>query len=385
MSDFSTTPTPGDSQNNLLAKILRRLNGIASPGDTDAQLLAKILLQFAGGGGGGGSGGGLLLESGAETELTGLAAATTIALTDILYEVADPAGTPASKKVTVNNLFKDGSGVVSVQRDARILSDSFGGNSANWESRVLYDLAGVPSYDWGNRELRDSANVLSIQGGERVLRDTAGSEVLNWNAQRLYEPAGDAVLDWSNPLGVEFPVGIAGDGTLAINTEDRSLILPDGTSSAMSWAGSGAYFQQAIVDSLDVILAVPENRQLFANDGTSNVLDWSNPLGVSFPVGIIDTSLVLTINTENRGLLDSVASEVLNWDNKELYDAGSNTALNWGNRQLLATDGTTIVLDFSTQQPSSGPQTAGALYTATEQVMIQEMYDALLAYGLLAP
>jgi len=35
------------------------------------------------------------------------------------------------------------------------------------------------------------------------------------------------------------------------------------------------------------------------------------------------------------------------------------------------------------QQASSGPQTAGGTYTATEQTMIQEMYDALRAYGLL--
>lgn len=35
------------------------------------------------------------------------------------------------------------------------------------------------------------------------------------------------------------------------------------------------------------------------------------------------------------------------------------------------------------QQASSGAATAGILYTATEQAMIQEMYDALRAYGLL--
>ena len=35
------------------------------------------------------------------------------------------------------------------------------------------------------------------------------------------------------------------------------------------------------------------------------------------------------------------------------------------------------------RQTSSGPQTAGATYTATEQTMIQEMYNALRLYGLL--
>lgn len=70
---------PGDRENNLLAKILRRLNGIASPGDTDAQLLAKILAQFAGGGGGGSS--------------------TFIGLTDVPASFAGAAG----KEVFVNS------------------------------------------------------------------------------------------------------------------------------------------------------------------------------------------------------------------------------------------------------------------------------------------
>ena len=36
------------------------------------------------------------------------------------------------------------------------------------------------------------------------------------------------------------------------------------------------------------------------------------------------------------------------------------------------------------QQASSGPQTAGAVYTATEQTMLQQVYDAMRAYGLLS-
>jgi hypothetical protein len=35
------------------------------------------------------------------------------------------------------------------------------------------------------------------------------------------------------------------------------------------------------------------------------------------------------------------------------------------------------------QQASSGAATAGGTYTATEQAMLQEAYDALRAYGLL--
>jgi len=144
------------------------------------------------------------------------------------------------------------------------------------------------------------------------------------------------------------------------------------------------------------------------------VLNWDNVLGIRV-VNIIDPGLVLSIDPNNRALADSGANNSVDWElrtliksdstvvvdwengigiidaafidqtNRWLIDSGTNISVDWENRQLFASDGTTVVLNFSAQQPSSGAQTAGAVYTATEQTMLQEAYDALLAYGLLAP
>ncbi len=78
------------------------------------------------------------------------------------------------------------------------------------------------------------------------------------------------------------------------------------------------------------------------------------------------------------------------------YMAGS---LKVGDGADIVTVGTTLDIEGDTklngqvgfyglapvaQQASSGPQTAGVAYTAIEQTMIQEMYVALRAYGLLS-
>jgi hypothetical protein len=113
-----------------------------------------------------------------------------------------------------------------------------------------------------------------------------------------------------------------------------------------------------------------------------------------------DASGNLAIDRDNRILKTSAGMTVLNWQSLTLnydgktslgwservaYDTVEQPSIDYGARKLYASDGGTVVLNFTDQQPSSGPQTAGAIYTATEQTMLQEAYDALLAYGLLAP
>jgi hypothetical protein len=68
-------------------------------------------------------------------------------------------------------------------------------------------------------------------------------------------------------------------------------------------------------------------------------------------------------------ITDDVAAYDLHVDGDAFFENGS-----------LGFYGTTPVA----QQASSGAATAGAVYTATEQAMLQEAYDALRAYGLLS-
>jgi hypothetical protein len=119
-------------------------------------------------------------------------------------------------------------------------------------------------------------------------------------------------------------------------------------------------------------------RQLSVAGAGSVSLDWANYIAYAS-----DNSPSVRWNSFTLG--NSNTPVVLDWTLLQLFDTASAKALDWDNRLLKAANGTTTVLDWSTQQPSSGAQTAGAIYTAVEKVMLQEAYDALLAYGLLAP
>jgi hypothetical protein len=66
----------------------------------------------------------------AATKLTGLTAITSVTTDDLLYAVDDPSGTPASKKVTFDNLQKSitvvgGASGVSTQGDVTIPSNKY--------------------------------------------------------------------------------------------------------------------------------------------------------------------------------------------------------------------------------------------------------------------
>ena len=75
----------------------------------------------------------------------------------------------------------------------------------------------------------------------------------------------------------------------------------------------------------------------------------------------------------------------MNFTNHTLHDiTGALVTVDYANSILYDNTGLVPVLNWSTQQPSSGAVSAGGTYTSTEQTMIQEMYDALRVYGLLS-
>lgn len=145
------------------------------------------------------------------------------------------------------------------------------------------------------------------------------------------------------------------------------------------------------------------NRLLFYNDGTTVSVDWANS-------NLIDNSAQISMNYQTRRLFDSGGSRAvdysnrllidsavitsLDFQNRQLSDSSSLTSLDWTARQLLETDGSTVALDYSTgigffgtppaPQQTGGPATAGIVYTATEQAMLQAVYDALRTFGLLS-
>lgn len=100
-----------------------------------------------------------------------------------------------------------------------------------------------------------------------------------------------------------------------------------------------------------------------------------------------------TVDWLNCALLDNTNGQSVDWINRELDDAVDTLAISWGARTLHTTSGTTIFSWDSSKlgwfnvtsvvQQTGGAATAGAVYTATEQGMINRMYTALRNYGLL--
>lgn len=110
--------------------------------------------------------------------------------------------------------------------------------------------------------------------------------------------------------------------------------------------------------------------------------------------GAVETNGTLTFNNDVIAgpINDSGNNPSIQVDQRKLKSSDNTVQLNWDNSGTVVIpvnlEVTTGVGFYGTsavaQQTSSGPQTAGALYTSTEQTMIQEMYDALRAYGLLS-
>lgn len=152
------------------------------------------------------------------------------------------------------------------------------------------------------------------------------------------------------------------------------------------------------------------------------ICDWL--VDGSIPATLTDLSALPAANWSSRYLFDDTGSVVVDWNNKQLGDTAGNTSIDWGNHSLKDTAGNTVLdwencllippgqsanLDWanfalsqsngsqvmswlngigffgvgSTVQQTGGAAVAGAVYTATEQGMINRMYNALRAYGLL--
>ncbi len=165
-----------------------------------------------------------------------------------------------------------------------------------------------------------------------VFTDASGNLAIDRDNRQLTDPTGAKAYDWAQRLQYD------SSGAESINSQGRFLLDASGN------------------DSVDWV-----NHQLLLGAGGPTV-DWA--------------SLILY---DNSGV-----QEIVNWSTKVLKRGDGTPSVNWSDNLLTANDGTTVVLDFSSQQSSSGPQTAGAIFTSTEQTMLQEAYDALRAYGLLS-
>lgn len=225
--------------------------------------------------------------------------------------------------------------------------------------------AGLPAntmIDMAQYKINANSNSLAIDIGNRLLTNSSSIGTLDWANHRLTNAGSIVVADWN--------IGYLYDSNPTVSID---------------WPG----------------------RRLYNSSG-QNVVYWDS--GIMY-----DNSGIESVLWNARQLDDSSGQPAMYWSNRQLGDSGGSVVVGWGARglyfgtnlgledgsnvtvdptnKLLMSSGTTYFnwnggINFfggsaQPQQTSSGAQTAGALYTSTEQTMLQEAYNALRAYGLL--
>jgi hypothetical protein len=163
-------------------------------------------------------------------------------------------------------------------------------------------------------------------------------------AQHIVETS-EAICDWMQDATTP---GVMLDSTLTQSLDWNNRLLEDSTGAlSADW----------------------NNRGLVAADGSS-ALDWSNRQ--------LDSSGgVPAVDWQNRYLINSSSNNVIDWENGQLFDANTSTLL------ITFTNGLSFFAAAAVAQQTGGAATAGVLYTATEQGMLNRLYTAMRAYGLL--
>lgn len=126
------------------------------------------------------------------------------------------------------------------------------------------------------------------------------------------------------------------------------------------------------------------DRQLLDETATVSI-DWQNRQW-------LDSMAVVAIDIEARQLYDLDGNAALDYTNRFLLTNGGNYSIDWQN-QVLINDGTQSLFSWlngisffgvdPVAQQAGGGLTAGPLYTATEENMLNAIWAALQAYGLL--
>lgn len=120
--------------------------------------------------------------------------------------------------------------------------------------------------------------------------------------------------------------------------------------------------------------------------GGDIVLDWQDRQ-------MFTLTAVKTVDWENAALYTYLdGSLAMDWGNRHLIDSGGTIAIDWQNRQMNDITGTGVFNFYNgiaffnagpvPQQPG-GAATAGPTYGSTEQNMLNALYLAMQAYGLL--
>jgi hypothetical protein len=342
-------------------------------------------------------------------------------------EPVNPQDLATKNYIDTKIVFDDLVPVTSLDTNLRELYDSLGSLSINYENRGLVDDSGTDSVAWGSRTLASSTGITSIDWEGKVCYDDAGDSSLSWQGKELLD-GGLPIIKWKSDqlkllrqdatTGVDWLDNQLNDSVnnIALDWENKILYSSNFPFVDLNWNNGTWVSDNGGV--IDIYYNTISNSVgiIDFNNGTissgNGIIDYANGK-------LQDTFFTYSLDYNLRETFDSFGATSCAWGTRQLFDTNgsSGLSLDWGSRTLdtgnfvggvaynwsvgwlFAGDGslaidhgaraiydasTNIVFDFSAQQPSSGAQTAGGTYGTTEQTMIQEMYDALRTYGLLA-
>lgn len=214
----------------------------------------------------------------ANKKITQLPAASVVALTDLVPIVDDPGGSPATQKATWSQIFEDGSGDPSIERDSRELIDSGGNSVLDWENERADDAMGQPSFNWGARRLQDTLGQEAIEWGNRLGFDNFEVPSYDWDNRFLLDGGGIITsLDWNARVGYD---AVGGD-----SFSYGARMLTDATSTdSVDW-DSRIGIDASSQDSINWA-----TRRLIGPDGITTVLDWNTNIPLSTTQQVFDAA-----------------------------------------------------------------------------------------------
>lgn len=260
-----------------------------------------------------------------------------------------------------NQQLFDGSSVLSADWTSRHLVDVTGAfGVVDWQFGQLdLPIAGNPPVvDWFSMQLNDQTITLSADWSQRYLYDSSGNLSLEWGNRFTFDSTGQYAIDWQNrALFDNFSAETVAWGTRILidaaskeseNWNIRQLLFTDGTTVVVDWA-TQVMFDQTMTLSLDW-----NNRRAYNSSSLS--IDWANEslydLSGTNSINwntreLVNSSGDTTLSWEGQSLGDNAGSIILDWNQRQQYSPSGVLSIDWLNRQLIATDGTTVVVDWS--------------------------------------
>lgn len=279
----------------------------------------------------------------------------------------------------LSNVIQDNANLTTINPTLRQLVRTDTSPALDWDASILY-IDGGPSIDWAAQRLNN--------------KNFSFTTVIDWGLFKLYDQTALNTLDWT--LGELYASDHSSSVYKSLNWTDRKLYAGDGISMTLDWDATQLKSTSGYV-SLDWTADT-------LSDGSGVCVGWAdkklyNASGdVTLDWGLYELLAggIAKINWDGCFCMDSAGINSYDWNARDMSDVNGDIALTWNDRKLYESvaSGGAVIMEWSSglgffaatpvvKQTGAGAVSAGGTYNATAQNMINAMYVAMQAYGLL--